>query len=68
MDEHIDSLAEFVQELPDSVNIRLNAFAIHGVVGDAKKWEPCTQDQLNAFAARLCQKGITRLTKTEVFY
>jgi len=67
MDEHIDSLTELVQDLPDSVNIRLNAFGIHGVVGDAKKWEPCSQEQLNAFADRLYKKGITRLTKTEVF-
>ena len=68
MDDHIDDLAELVHELPDSVNIRLNAFSVHGVAGEAKTWEPCSQDELNAFADRLHQKGITRLTKTEVFY
>jgi pyruvate formate lyase activating enzyme len=68
MDDHIDDLAELVHELPDSVNIRLNAFSVHGVAGEAKTWEPCSQNELNAFADRLHQKGITRLTKTEVFY
>lgn len=67
LDENIDSLAELFLDLPGSVNIRLNAFGIHGVVGGAKEWEPCSQDQLNAFADRLHERGVTRLTKTAVF-
>ena len=67
MDEHIDSLAELVHDLPGSVNIRLNAYGVHGVVGDAREWEPCSRDQLDAFAGRLHDKGVTRLTKTAVF-
>ncbi|GMR17063.1 MAG: YjjW family glycine radical enzyme activase [Gammaproteobacteria bacterium] len=67
MDENIDSLAGLIRELPEATNIRLNAFATHGVTGDAKKWQPCSREQLNAFADRLGERGVTRLTKAAVF-
>jgi pyruvate formate lyase activating enzyme len=67
LDEQTDDLAAFFLDLPGTINVRLNAFSTHGVTGEAKQWEPCTEEQIDAFAAALHSRGITRLTKTQVF-
>ena len=48
-------VGHYLQALPESVNIRLNAFQHHGVVGEAQEWEKCSKDEMGRFHARLSQ-------------
>lgn len=52
----IDAVSDFINQLPKTVTIRLNAFQHHGVKGKALKWEKCTQAQINSFYTLLCGK------------
>lgn len=58
---HIDALAEFILSLGENVSVRLNAFHHHGTHGEAAGWPSATQEQTEAFAAALTQRGIRRL-------
>jgi len=56
--EHIEELSKLLLSLPVDVRIRVNAFSTHGVTGDEKYWEPCSQQQLTEFIELLKSKGI----------
>lgn len=52
----IDALSEFINQLPKTVTIRLNAFQHHGVKGKALTWKTCTQAEIDSFYALLAKK------------
>ncbi|MBT0283337.1 YjjW family glycine radical enzyme activase, partial [Vibrio campbellii] len=53
--------------LPESVNIRLNAFQHHGVVGEAQEWEKCSKGEMERFHARLSQFVSRPMTMPSVY-
>ncbi|EDP59887.1 pyruvate formate lyase activating enzyme [Vibrio sp. AND4] len=55
LDTEVAAVGRYLQGLPESVNIRLNAFQHHGVIGQALKWEKCSQDEMERFHAQLRQ-------------
>tara|TARA_Y100001960_G_scaffold143810_1_gene152237 strand:- start:1771 stop:2058 length:288 start_codon:yes stop_codon:yes gene_type:complete len=55
LDTEVMMVGHYLQALPESVNIRLNAFQHHGVVGEAQEWEKCSKDEMGRFHARLSQ-------------
>lgn len=52
----IDAVAEYLNALPQQVNIRINAFQHHGVIGEALTWDKCSKQQLQAFSGKLTQR------------
>lgn len=52
----IDAIADFINQLPKAVTIRLNAFQHHGVTGEALRWEKCSQEQIDTLYALLARK------------
>ncbi len=55
----VDALAQWVEALPDDVALRVNGFSIHGVRGEAKQWQACSDEQRSEFITELT----TRLVK-----
>jgi len=53
LDKEVASVARLIRTLPPSVQIRLNAFQHHGVVGEALDWEKCSEAQMESFYQRL---------------
>jgi len=49
----VDAVARYLDTLPKQVNIRLNAFQHHGVIGEALTWDKCTKEQMQEFSRQL---------------
>lgn len=49
LDTEVEAVGEFLNTLPESVNIRLNAFQHHGVVGEALAWNKCSEAEMLRF-------------------
>ncbi|CAH0541049.1 YjjW family glycine radical enzyme activase [Vibrio marisflavi] len=43
-EQSIAELAEFINALPNEVQLKINAFRTHGVKGEAKKWQECKSE------------------------
>ncbi len=55
LDIEVAAVGEFLAGLPESVNIRLNAFQHHGVVGEALEWSKCSKSDIEYFHSLLYQ-------------
>lgn len=53
LEREVENIANLIQELPGSVQIRLNAFHHHGVTGEALAWEICDKETILAFHQQL---------------
>ena len=53
LEREVENIANLIQELPGSVQIRLNAFQHHGVTGEALAWENCDKETILAFHQQL---------------
>ncbi|WP_408689495.1 YjjW family glycine radical enzyme activase [Vibrio sp. TBV020] len=53
LDIELLSTINLIQSLPKDVNIRLNAFQHHGVVGEALDWEKCSEQEMERFHSLL---------------
>ncbi|ERB64409.1 radical SAM protein [Vibrio coralliilyticus OCN008] len=49
LDKEVTEVARLINTLPDNVNVRLNAFQHHGVMGEALEWPKCTESQMLQF-------------------
>lgn len=58
-DSEITALAGYLQRLPSSTKIRLNAFRHHGVKGEALEWQTCSEADMTVLAEGLTKLGIT---------
>ena len=56
LEREIGSIARLIRELPEDVQIRLNAFQHHGVTGEALSWKICNKDDILAFYQQLTTK------------
>lgn len=52
----IDAVAGYLTALPQRVNIRLNAFQHHGVIGEGLKWDKCSEEQMQQFSCKLAAR------------
>jgi len=52
----IDAVSKYLNMLPQQVNIRLNAFQHHGVIGDALMWDKCSEEQMQQFSSELTKR------------
>ncbi|WP_108944838.1 YjjW family glycine radical enzyme activase [Shewanella halifaxensis] len=66
-DSEIDAVAAYLKQLPASVRVKLNAFQQHGVTGEARLWESCTEQQMQTLAARLTEHGVDNLILPNVY-
>ena len=61
----IDAVSGYLKTLPEHINIRLNAFQHHGVVGEALNWDKCSKVQMEEFERSLVQRlGRSVITPT----
>lgn len=51
----IEKIGEFLHSLPEKVKVRLNAFAHHGVVGEALAWKKCSRQDIEELRNQLSQ-------------
>ncbi|GLT16831.1 glycine radical enzyme activase [Vibrio zhanjiangensis] len=49
LDDEIANIARLICHLPETVQVRLNAFQHHGVEGEALQWEKCSESQMLSF-------------------
>ncbi|WP_019614066.1 YjjW family glycine radical enzyme activase [Psychromonas ossibalaenae] len=63
----IEALADYLQQLPAAVRIKLNAFQNHGVTTEAKNWNSCTEQDINRLAAQLTDRGVKSLFLPAVY-
>ncbi|GAB2662064.1 YjjW family glycine radical enzyme activase [Vibrio panuliri] len=56
LDQEIEAISTLINELPNEVKIRLNAFQHHGVVGEALTWQKCSKAQMEVFYQSLQAK------------
>ena len=63
----IDAISAYLKTLPEYIQIRLNAFQHHGVVGEALAWDKCNETQMNEFEASLV-KNLGRSVITPSVY
>ncbi|PKF51825.1 YjjW family glycine radical enzyme activase [Enterovibrio nigricans] len=49
LDTEVDAVGAYLNKLPKSVQIRLNAFQHHGVMGQALEWEKCSEAEMDRF-------------------
>ncbi|NUW67634.1 YjjW family glycine radical enzyme activase [Vibrio coralliilyticus] len=49
LDKEVTEVARLINTLPDNINVRLNAFQHHGVMGEALEWPKCTESQMLQF-------------------
>ncbi|MUJ25409.1 YjjW family glycine radical enzyme activase [Aliivibrio fischeri] len=52
----VDAVSDYLKTLPEHVQIRLNAFQHHGVIGEALTWDKCSKAQMEEFEADLVQR------------
>ncbi|MGR4990124.1 YjjW family glycine radical enzyme activase [Vibrio rotiferianus] len=67
LDTEIVAVGHYLQSLPESVNIRLNAFQHHGVRGEALEWEKCSKDEMERFHTQLSQLVSRPMTMPSVY-
>ncbi len=68
LDTEVEPVAELLNSLPDTVQVKLNAFQHHGVVGEALDWEKCSEAEMNRFHQLLAARtGDRRLTLPRVY-
>ncbi|MEQ5233190.1 YjjW family glycine radical enzyme activase [Providencia rettgeri] len=65
--EHIDKLADFLNQLPTNTRIKINAFQQHGVKNEAASWPAATQIEVEAFAQLLRQRGVGHIHLPNVY-
>ncbi|MCG7498089.1 YjjW family glycine radical enzyme activase [Vibrio sp. Of7-15] len=63
----IEALGNYLKQLPSQVNIRLNAFQHHGVVGEARSWTTCSKKQMETFCENLSSIVQRELIKPSVY-
>lgn len=56
LDTQINAVSSFLKDLPKYVQIRLNAFQHHGVIGEALNWPKCDKEKIQAFHDALSLK------------
>lgn len=56
LDTEINAIAAFLNRLPTNVIVRLNAFQHHGVIGEARHWPKCRQQDINQLEQKLAAK------------
>ncbi|MGD8170350.1 YjjW family glycine radical enzyme activase [Vibrio sp. TRT 21S02] len=49
LDMEVVQVARLINQLPQNINVRLNAFQHHGVVGEALNWPKCSELQMDTF-------------------
>lgn len=64
---HAEEIALFLRALDSNLQIRINAFQPHGVIGAAKDWPATSQQQVASFAAQLKSYGLTNLLLPAVY-
>jgi pyruvate formate lyase activating enzyme len=52
----IEAISEYLNTLSEHVNIRLNAFQHHGVIGEALMWDKCSEEQMQVFSSKLSNR------------
>ncbi|TKF21029.1 YjjW family glycine radical enzyme activase [Vibrio genomosp. F6] len=55
LQSEVESVGHYLNRLPESVKVRLNAFQHHGVIGEALQWETCGEVDMMAFHQELIQ-------------
>lgn len=61
----VDAVSGYLKTLPEHINIRLNAFQHHGVVGKALSWDKCSKVKMEEFERCLVQRlGRSVITPT----
>ncbi|MDN3616633.1 MAG: YjjW family glycine radical enzyme activase [Vibrio gallaecicus] len=53
LDSEVEQVGQYLKALSSSVQIRLNAFQHHGVVGQALQWSKCSREQMETFHDKL---------------
>ena len=53
LEDEIEQVGHYLKGLPSDVQIRLNAFQHHGVIGEALDWSKCTKQQMQSFHDKL---------------
>ena len=53
LEDEIEQVGHYLKGLPSDVQIRLNAFQHHGVIGEALDWSKCTKLQMQSFRDKL---------------
>ena len=66
-DQEIDALSQYLNKLPETVRIKLNAFHHHGVTGEAKHWPNSHEIDIQRLAAKLSQRGVKNLVLPNVY-
>ena len=66
-DQEIDALSLYLNKLPETVRIKLNAFHHHGVTGEANHWPNCHEADIQRLAAKLSQRGVKNLVLPSVY-
>lgn len=67
IDSEVNAIAGYLTQLPDSVRVKLNAFQHHGVTGEAREWDTCSEQQMLELAARLTERGVGNLVLPSVY-
>lgn len=66
-ESEVDALIQFVQKLGNETRIKLNAFQLHGVRGNATKWDKMPEDGVDAIADRLTAAGISNVVRPALY-
>lgn len=66
-DHEITALSHYLNQLPESVRIKLNAFHHHGVTGEAAHWPNCHEADIQQLATQLSQRGVKHLVLPSVY-
>ncbi|MCG9729486.1 YjjW family glycine radical enzyme activase [Shewanella sp. Isolate13] len=66
-DSEVNAVAGYLNQLPASVRVKLNAFQHHGVTGEARLWGTCSEAQMLELAARLTERGVGNLVLPSVY-
>ncbi|MCL1131760.1 YjjW family glycine radical enzyme activase [Shewanella sairae] len=67
IDTEVNAIAGYLTRLPASVRVKLNAFQHHGVTGEARQWETCSEEQMLELATRLTERGVANLVLPNVY-
>ncbi|GIU28892.1 YjjW family glycine radical enzyme activase [Shewanella sp. MBTL60-007] len=67
IDSEVNAIAGYLNQLPASVRVKLNAFQHHGVTGEARQWDTCSEEQMLELAARLAERGVGNLVLPNVY-
>ena len=67
IDTEVNAIAGYLTRLPASVRVKLNAFQHHGVTGEARQWETCSEEKMLELATRLTERGVANLVLPNVY-